>query len=75
MMKRKFFCLSTYFELLVILLIFFILYRGQYLPDGEFKGYRENGTIEQISSYKDGKAEGKWKYYYSNGKLEKIENY
>ena len=75
MMKRKFFCLSTYFELLVILLIFFMLYSSQYFPDGEFKGNHENGTLETIGFYKDGNKEGEWIIYNQDEKLGKIKHY
>ena len=32
-----------------------------------------NGKLEQIENYKNGKLEGEWKSYHENGKLEAIE--
>ena len=37
--------------------------------------YHENGKLEQIGNYKNGKLEGEWKFYHNNGKLEQIGNY
>ena len=36
--------------------------------------YHNNGNVEIIGNYKNGKLEGKWKWYRENGKLEQIEN-
>ena len=37
--------------------------------------YHNNGNVEIIGNYKNGKQEGEWKYYRENGKLEGIGNY
>ena len=37
------------------------------------KWYHENGKLEQIGNYKNGKQEGEWKLYHENGKLEELE--
>ena len=37
--------------------------------------YHNNGNVEIIGDYKNGKEEGEWKFYRENGKLEGIGNY
>ena len=41
--------------------------------EGEWKYYHENGKLEAIGNYKNGKEEGEWKFYHENGKLEQLE--
>ena len=36
--------------------------------------YHENGKLEAIVNYKNGKEEGEWKFYHENGKLKEIKN-
>ena len=33
----------------------------------EHKKYYDNGQLEEVGNYKDGKEDGEWKYYYENG--------
>ncbi len=37
--------------------------------------YHENGTIQQVGKFKDGKLEGKWISYSENGNVQTIAQY
>ena len=37
--------------------------------------YHNNGNVEIIGNYKNGKQEGEWKVYYENGKLDYIDKF
>jgi len=39
------------------------------LKDGEWRSYREDGTLWSIHHYKNGKEDGVFKTYHENGKL------
>lgn len=42
---------------------------GNFLRDGEYIKYYENGQKEEEKNYKNGKAEGLYKFWYKNGQL------
>ncbi len=42
---------------------------------GEYKYYYEDGQLQEIYSYIDGKKNGEYKSYYENGQLALIEFY
>ena len=45
------------------------------IANGQYESYHDNGQLQGIKTYKDGKKDGLYEKYYDNGKLEERVTY
>ena len=46
-----------------------------FIRDGEYQEWYENGKMKELGNYKSGKQDGLWKSWYKNGKLQEMGTY
>ena len=46
-----------------------------FIRDGEYQEWYENGKMKEFGNYKSGKQDGLWKSWYKNGKLQEMGTY